>query len=68
MVPAGQWDWQLKDLGCFVVGSAGTVPGLAAVRAGGADLAVEHRQEGYLEKSLEAVPSGFDVILAAGLT
>jgi NADPH2:quinone reductase len=32
--------------GCFVVGTAGSEPGLAAVRAAGAHVAVNHREEG----------------------
>eukprot|EP00927_Polykrikos_kofoidii_P033962 TRINITY_DN2879_c0_g2_i1.p1 TRINITY_DN2879_c0_g2~~TRINITY_DN2879_c0_g2_i1.p1 ORF type:complete len:377 (+),score=68.21 TRINITY_DN2879_c0_g2_i1:113-1132(+) len=52
-----------KDMGCFVVGTAGTPVGLEAVQKAGVDAAINHREEGYLEKAKAAAPEGFDVIL-----
>lgn len=52
-----------KDMGCSVVGSAGTAAGLEAVVKAGVDLAVNHREKGYLEACKAAAPEGFDVIL-----
>ncbi|CAE7479969.1 CRYZ, partial [Symbiodinium pilosum] len=52
-----------KHLGCRVVGTAGTPPGLSAVVAAGADAALNHRESGYLEKCREHAPDGFDVLL-----
>lgn len=54
------------DLGCFVVGTAGTPAGEAAVKAAGAHAVVNHRTEGYLEEAQQAIPdgaSGFDLLL-----
>ena len=39
-----------KRAGLKVVGSAGSAPGLALVRAEGADLAVDHTGDGYLDE------------------
>ncbi|CAJ1404366.1 unnamed protein product [Effrenium voratum] len=52
-----------KDLGCFVVGTAGTSAGLQAIASAGADVAICHREEGYIAKCQTAAPEGFDVIL-----
>ena len=41
--------------GCFVVGSAGTPAGMAAVRDAGAQVVVNHREEGYLEEAKTAL-------------
>ena len=52
--------------GCFVVGSAGSPAGEAAVAAAGAQFVVNHKEEGYLEAAKAALPegsSGFDVVL-----
>lgn len=53
-----------KILGAsLVVGSAGTADGEAAVLKAGADVAVNHRQAGYVDVAKEASPGGFDVVL-----
>lgn len=52
-----------KDFGCFVVGTAGSDPGLEAVQKSGADAALNHREDGYMQKAKELAPDGFDVIL-----
>ena len=44
-----------KDMGCFVVGTAGTTEGADAVKKAGADVVLNHREEGYLGKAQEAV-------------
>ena len=52
--------------GCFVVGSAGSPAGEAAVAAAGAQFVVNHKEEGYLEAAKGALPEGsggFDVVL-----
>eukprot|EP00811_Abedinium_folium_P001890 NODE_11732_length_1268_cov_5.656442.p1 GENE.NODE_11732_length_1268_cov_5.656442~~NODE_11732_length_1268_cov_5.656442.p1 ORF type:complete len:375 (+),score=142.60 NODE_11732_length_1268_cov_5.656442:94-1125(+) len=53
-----------KDMGCFVVGTAGTAAGEEAVRAAGADAVFCHRKEGYLTELKAVLPAGgFDVVL-----
>lgn len=53
-----------KFAGLRVIGSAGTAEGLALVRAQGADLAVDHTAEGYLDAVREATGgNGPDLIL-----
>eukprot|EP00927_Polykrikos_kofoidii_P033961 TRINITY_DN2879_c0_g1_i1.p1 TRINITY_DN2879_c0_g1~~TRINITY_DN2879_c0_g1_i1.p1 ORF type:complete len:356 (+),score=53.75 TRINITY_DN2879_c0_g1_i1:69-1070(+) len=52
-----------KDMGCFVVGTAGTPAGLEAVRKAGVDAAVNHRVDGYLEEAKKAAPDGYDIVL-----
>ena len=44
--------------GCFVVGTAGTEAGEAAVDAAGANVVINHRSEGYLEAAKAALPEG----------
>ena len=56
------------DAGCFVVGSAGTAAGEDAVRASGAHAVVNHRDEHYVHKALDALKNaesqdGFDLLL-----
>eukprot|EP00756_Hemistasia_phaeocysticola_P008443 Hpha_TRINITY_DN14617_c0_g1::TRINITY_DN14617_c0_g1_i3::g.48121::m.48121/K00344/qor, CRYZ; NADPH2:quinone reductase len=52
-----------KDMGCFVVGTAGTEAGAEAVKAAGADEVLNHRSEGYLGRAKEISPQGYDTIL-----
>lgn len=52
-----------KRAGMRVIGSAGTGRGLDLVRELGADLAVNHREEGYLEKVRAASDGGPELIL-----
>ena len=52
-----------KDMGCFVVGTAGTSAGLQAVKEVGADAVLNHREAGYMVKAQEAAGSSFDIIL-----
>ncbi|GMS92547.1 hypothetical protein PENTCL1PPCAC_14722, partial [Pristionchus entomophagus] len=47
----------------LIVGTAGTGPGLEAVRRNGAHHAVNHREEGYVQRLKEIVPDGFDLII-----
>ncbi len=52
-----------KRAGMKVIGSAGTVRGLDLVRELGADLAVNHRDEGYIEAVRAATDGGPQLIL-----
>lgn len=52
-----------KRAGMKVIGSAGTAQGLDLVRQLGADLAVNHREEGYIEEVREASGGGPQLIL-----
>jgi NADPH2:quinone reductase len=50
--------------GCTVIGSGGTEKGLAVVREHGADLTVNHREQGYTDAILQATGGrGLDVIV-----
>lgn len=51
------------DAGCFVVGTAGTPEGEAAVAAAGAHVVLNHRAEGYLGAAAEAASGGFNLVL-----
>lgn len=51
------------DMGCFVVGSAGTPEGRAAVTDAGAHAVVDHRSEGYLEEAKDKTEGGFNMCL-----
>jgi NADPH:quinone reductase len=58
-----------RAAGMKVVGSAGSSQGLEMVEKEGADLAVNHRESGYLQKAMEfAEGKGFDVILEMNAT
>lgn len=52
-----------KRAGLTVIGSAGTAQGLALVRELGADLAVDHTAEGYIEQVREASDGGPQMII-----
>lgn len=52
-----------KRAGMKVIGSAGTTRGLDLVRELGADLAVNHREDGYIEAVREASGGGPELIL-----
>ena len=52
-----------KRAGMKVIGSAGTARGLDLVRELGADLAVNHREDGYIEQVREASNGGPQLIL-----
>ncbi len=52
-----------KRAGMQVIGSAGTAQGLDLVRKLGADLAVNHREDGYIDEVREASNGGPQLIL-----
>ncbi len=52
-----------KRAGMQVIGSAGTAQGLGLVRKLGADLAVNHREDGYIDEVREASNGGPQLIL-----
>ena len=53
-----------KGLGLRVIGTAGTAQGLDAVRRAGADVTLNHREDGYLSKVSEITDGkGVDLIL-----
>ncbi len=52
-----------KRAGMKVIGSAGTAQGLDLVRELGADLAVNHREDGYIDEVREASNGGPQLIL-----
>ncbi|NNF79164.1 MAG: zinc-binding dehydrogenase, partial [Rhizobiales bacterium] len=52
-----------KRAGLTVIGSAGSEQGLALVRGLGADLAVDHNAEGYVEQVREASAGGPQMII-----
>eukprot|EP00930_Biecheleria_cincta_P092202 TRINITY_DN82018_c0_g1_i1.p1 TRINITY_DN82018_c0_g1~~TRINITY_DN82018_c0_g1_i1.p1 ORF type:complete len:342 (+),score=47.23 TRINITY_DN82018_c0_g1_i1:43-1068(+) len=52
-----------KDMGCFVVGTAGTARGMEAVTKAGADVTFNHQEDGYLIKARGAAENGYAIVL-----